>query len=178
DMQKWKDCKETVELSELKGLECTVGVDLSAKIDLTSVDFEFKKDNTYIVISHSFMPEDTLHEKRKTDKVPYDLWIQQGWITTTPGAVVDYEYIKRHIKTMEKENKFKIKEICADPWNATQFMQDMEAEGYTVVEIRQGMATLSGPTKDFREQVYQKKVIHNNNPVLNWAVSNAITKQD
>lgn len=178
DMQKWKDCKETVELSDLKGLECTVGVDLSAKIDLTSVDFEFKKDDKYIVISHSFMPEDTLHEKRKTDKVPYDLWIQQGWITTTPGAVVDYEFIKKHIKNMEKENKFKIKEICADPWNATQFMQDMEADGYTMIEIRQGMATLSGPTKDFREQVYQKKVIHNNNPVLNWAVSNAITKQD
>ncbi|PHA38979.1 terminase [Bacillus toyonensis] len=68
--------------------------------------------------------------------------------------------------------------MCADPWNATQFMQDMEAEGYTMIEIRQGMATLSGPTKDFREQVYQKKVIHNNNPVLNWAVSNAITRQD
>ena len=57
-------------------------------------------------------------------------------------------------------------------------MQDMEAEGYTMIEIRQGMATLSDPTKDFREQVYQKKVIHNNNPVLNWATSNAITKQD
>ncbi|WP_242321879.1 terminase TerL endonuclease subunit, partial [Bacillus cereus group sp. BfR-BA-01354] len=50
DMQKWKDCKETVELSELKGLECTVGVDLSAKIDLTSISFEFKKDDKYIVI--------------------------------------------------------------------------------------------------------------------------------
>ncbi|MFZ7756026.1 terminase large subunit [Bacillus thuringiensis] len=178
DMQKWKDCKETVELSELKGLECTVGVDLSAKIDLTSISFEFKKDDKYIVISHSFMPEDTLAEKRKTDKVPYDLWVQQKWITTTPGAVVDYEYIKTHIRNMEKDHKFKIKEICADPWNATQFMQDMETEGYTMIEIRQGMATLSGPTKDFREQVYQKKVIHNNNPVLNWATSNAITKQD
>ncbi|MCC3933366.1 terminase large subunit, partial [Bacillus thuringiensis serovar kurstaki] len=49
DMQKWKNCKETVELSELKGLECTVGVDLSAKIDLTSISFEFKKDDKYIV---------------------------------------------------------------------------------------------------------------------------------
>ena len=62
NMQKWKDCKETVELSELKGLECTVGVDLSAKIDLTSISFEFKKDDKYIVMSHSFMPEDTLAE--------------------------------------------------------------------------------------------------------------------
>ena len=78
DMQKWKNCKETVELSELKGLECTVGVDLSAKIDLTSISFEFKKDDKYIVLSHSFMPEDTLAEKRQTDKVPYDLWVQQN----------------------------------------------------------------------------------------------------
>ena len=75
---KWKNCKETVELSELKGLECTVGVDLSAKIDLTSISFEFKKDDKYIVLSHSFMPEDTLAEKRQTDKVPYDLWVQQN----------------------------------------------------------------------------------------------------
>ncbi|PGR74840.1 terminase large subunit [Bacillus cereus] len=178
DMSRWNKCDGVIELSELKGMECTVGADLSAKIDLTSVDFEFKKDDNYIVISHSFIPEDTLDEKMKTDKVPYDIWAQQGWITVTPGSVVDYNFVKEYIKTMESDNDFKIKEICADPWNATQFMQDMEAEGYVVVEIRQGMATLSGPTKDFREQVYQKKIIHNNNPVLNWAIGNAVTKQD
>ncbi|PEF61154.1 terminase large subunit [Bacillus cereus] len=178
DMSRWNKCDEVIDLSELRGMECTVGADLSAKIDLTSVDFEFKKDEKYVVISHSFIPEDTLFEKMKTDKVPYDIWAQQGWITVTPGSVVDYNFVKEYIKTMESDNDFKIKEICADPWNATQFMQDMEAEGYVVVEIRQGMATLSGPTKDFREQVYQKKIIHNNNPVLNWAIGNAVTKQD
>ncbi|MED1047292.1 terminase large subunit [Bacillus mycoides] len=178
DMSRWNKCDEVIELSELSGMECTVGADLSAKIDLTSVDFEFKKEEKYIVISHSFIPEDTLAEKMKTDKVPYDIWAQQGWITVTPGSVVDYNFVKEYIKTMESDNEFKIKEICADPWNATQFMQDMEAEGYVVVEIRQGMATLSGPTKDFREQVYQKKIVHNNNPVLNWAIGNAVTKQD
>ncbi|OUZ05855.1 terminase [Bacillus pumilus] len=178
DMSRWNKCDGLIELSELRGMECTVGADLSAKIDLTSVDFEFRKDEEYIVLSHSFIPEDTLAEKMKTDKVPYDIWAQQGWITVTPGSVVDYNFVKEYIKTMESDNEFKIKEICADPWNATQFMQDMEAEGYVVVEIRQGMATLSGPTKDFREQVYQKKIIHNNNPVLNWAIGNAVTKQD
>jgi len=124
------------------------------------------------------MPEDTLDRKRRTDKVPYDLWVQQGWITTTPGAVVDYNFIKSYIKNFERQYNVKVREICADPWNATQFMQDMEAEGYTVVEIRQGIQTLGGATKDFREQVYQGNVIHNNNPVLTWALSNAVTRQD
>ncbi|MGG2988730.1 terminase TerL endonuclease subunit [Geobacillus stearothermophilus] len=178
DMSKWAACGQDFDLSILEGLECVVGVDLSAKIDLTSVGFEFKKDGKYIVLSHSFMPEDTLDRKRKTDKVPYDLWVQQGWITTTPGAVVDYNFIKSYIKNFEQQYNVKVREICADPWNATQFMQDMEAEGYTVVEIRQGIQTLGGATKDFREQVYQGNVIHNNNPVLTWALSNAVTRQD
>ncbi|MED4969732.1 terminase large subunit [Parageobacillus toebii] len=178
DMSKWVACGQDFDLSIIEGLECVVGVDLSAKIDLTSVGFEFKKDGKYIVLSHSFMPEDTLDRKRKTDKVPYDLWVQQGWITTTPGAVVDYNFIKSYIKQFEQQYNVKIREICADPWNATQFMQDMEAEGYTVVEIRQGIQTLGGATKDFREQVYQGNVIHNNNPVLTWALSNAVTRQD
>jgi phage terminase large subunit-like protein len=178
DMSKWAACGQDFDLSIIEGMECTVGVDLSAKIDLTSVGFEFKRDGKYIVLSHSFMPEDTLDRKRKTDKVPYDLWVQQGWITTTPGAVVDYNFIKSYIKNFEQQYNVKVREICADPWNATQFMQDMEAEGYTVVEIRQGIQTLGGATKDFREQVYQGNVIHNNNPVLTWALSNAVTRQD
>jgi phage terminase large subunit-like protein len=178
DMSKWAACGQDFDLSILEGLECVVGVDLSAKIDLTSVSFIFKKDGKYIVLGHSFMPEDTLNQKRRTDKVPYDLWVQQGWITTTPGAVVDYNFIKSYIKNFEQQYKVKVREICADPWNATQFMQDMEAEGYTVIEIRQGIQTLGGPTKDFREQVYSGNVIHNNNPVLTWALSNAVTRQD
>jgi phage terminase large subunit-like protein len=178
DMSKWAACGQDFDLSIIEGLECTVGVDLSAKIDLTSVGFEFKKDGKYIVLSHSFMPEDTLDRKRRMDKVPYDLWVKQGWITTTPGAVVDYNFIKSYIKQFEQQYNVKIREICTDPWNATQFMQDMEAEGYTVVEIRQGIQTLGGATKDFREQVYQGNVIHNNNPVLTWALSNAVTRQD
>jgi phage terminase large subunit-like protein len=179
-MDKWDECKEdNLDLSIIEGLECTVGIDLSAKIDLTSVSFEFKlKDGKYLVLSHSFMPEDTLQVKTNTDKVPYSLWVEQGWITTTPGSVVDYSFIKSYIKNFEETHKCKVKEICADPWNATQFMQDMENEGYTMIEIRQGIATLGAPTKDFREQVYQKNVIHNNNPVLTWAIGNAVTKQD
>ncbi len=46
----WKNCKERLELSGIKRVECTVGVDLSAQNDLTSISFEFKKDDKYIVL--------------------------------------------------------------------------------------------------------------------------------
>jgi phage terminase large subunit-like protein len=57
-------------------------------------------------------------------------------------------------------------------------MNDMTDEGYVAVEIRQGVKTLGGPTKDFRDQVYSGNVLHDNNPVLTWAISNAVTKMD
>lgn len=177
-MDKWRECGSN-EIPDLQGKECYAGIDLSKKIDLTSVGFEFPLGyDRYVVLSHSFMPEDTLAAKRQTDKVPYDLWVQQGWITVTPGAVVDYNFIKSYMMRMKEEQGWIIKESCYDPYNATQFAQDMDAEGYTMVEIRQGVKTLSEPTKNFRELVLQKKIIHNNDPVLTWAVGNAVTKQD
>jgi phage terminase large subunit-like protein len=177
-MDKWKACS-TAKLPDLAGRECYVGIDLSKKIDLTSVSFSFPLDDgNFVVLSHSFIPEDTLVEKRRTDKVPYDLWIRQGWITATDGAVVDYRYIMKYILDLAEKNKWIIREVCYDPYAATQFAQEMETEGYTMVEIRQGVKTLSEPTKNFRELVLQKKIIHNNDPVLTWAISNAVTKQD
>jgi phage terminase large subunit-like protein len=178
NMEKWSLCGETFDFERFRGCECVVGADLSAKIDLTSISFIFKSDDDYHVLSHSFMPEDTLETKSKTDKVPYGLWVQQGWITTTPGAVVDYAFIDSYLENIISKYDIKIKEVCADPWNATQFMQDLEAKGFTMVEIRQGIQTLGAPTKDFREKVYLGRVKHNNNPVLSWAIGNAVTRQD
>ena len=166
-------------MPDLTGRECVVGIDLSSKIDLTSVAFDFRlEDGRYVVLSHSFMPEDTLSVRRKTDKVPYDLWVKQGWITATPGAVVDYRFVGDYIKTQAEKNGWAIREICFDPYNATQFATELMHEGFECVEIRQGVKTLSEPTKDFRNQVYSGNVVHDNNPVLGWAVGNAVIRQD
>ncbi|WP_041344308.1 terminase large subunit, partial [Bacillus subtilis] len=178
DMQAWTDCGSD-QLPDLKNRECYVGIDLSKTIDLTAASFIFPLDDgSFAVESHGFMPEDTFHERMKTDNVPYDLWKKRGWLTTTDGAVVDYDYIRAYIKKMEKENGWRIKEIGYDPYNATQFAQQMEADGYTMVEIRQGVATLSEPTKDFRAKVKAKKIIHPKNDLLTWAMGNAVTKVD
>lgn len=177
DMSKWDDCGRNIDWEELRGLEVVVGVDLSAKIDLTSVNFEAKKEK-YLIKNHSFMPEDTLAVRARTDKAQYQQWATDGWITPTPGAVVDYSFIKAYIIEKEKTYNLVIKEICADPWNATQFMTDMEEEGYTVVEIRQGIKTLGEATKDFREQAYQGNLEHDGSPVLSFAMANAVTRSD
>jgi len=146
---------------------------------LTSISFIFRqKDDTIIVRNHNFLPEDTLTTKKRTDKVPYDLWIEQGWITKTTGSTVDYRYIMKYIQDMELEQGWKIKIICYDPWNSTQFAQELDGEGYDLIEVTQKMKQLTEPTKRFREKVYSGDVKHDGNPVLTWAISNAVVKQD
>jgi phage terminase large subunit-like protein len=152
-------------------------VDLSAKIDLTSVTFEFFFDDKYHIFSHSFMPEDTFRQKMKTERVPYDRWIAGGWITATPGPVVDYRMVLKYVLDKAEKQGWYIAEICIDPWGSVQIGKDFEDEGKTVVEIVQGIKTLSEPTKDFRDMVYLGRVVHDGNPVLAWAVGNAIAEQ-
>lgn len=177
NMDKWALCKG--DISDLEGRECYVGVDLSSKIDLASVAFEFPfEDGVYKVIGHSFIPEDRLVEKMNTDRNPYDLWVKQEWITKTPGAVIDDDDIIAYIEQEAKKNNWVIKEICYDPWSARQFGNVMDKNGHICVEIIQGPKTLSEPTKDFREKTYQRKIVHNGNPVINLALSNAITITD
>lgn len=177
NMSKWAKCGRKMDWEEFRGKEVIVGVDLSAKIDLTSVTFETKAEK-YMIKSHSFMPEDTVKEKSRTDKASYPLWIKDKWMTATPGSVVDYAFVKAYIMNKEEEYDLVIKEICVDGWNATQFMQDMENEGYTVIEISQSIKALTGPTKDFREQVYLTQVEHDDSPVLTWAIGNAVVIAD
>lgn len=178
DMEKWKVCQ--VDKIDLQGRDIVLGIDLSATIDLSSVSGVCvdKIENGIDVFSHSFIPENRMRQKIIKDRVPYDLWLRDGWITTTRGEYVDYEYIKQWIKDLEKNYNCNILEICYDKWNATQFAVSMEDDGYEMVEVVQGIKSLSEPTKKLRAMVMNKEIRHDKNPVLTIAMNNAITKAD
>lgn len=183
DMAKWKERGAITEIPvDTYGRSAYVGIDLSKRIDLTAagiilpidVDGIFK----YVVRAHGFIPEDTVAVHEKTDKVPYRAWAKAGYLTITPGDVVDYRFIESWIHETTDDLGVNVKELCYDPYNATHFAQDFEAQGITTVEVRQGMRTLSEPTKAFREEAYRGNILHEPNPLLDWAVSNAVTKRD
>lgn len=176
DMHKWSKSGADADI-DLYQRRCYCGVDLSAKLDLTSVVFDFPLDNgEYAVLHHSFIPEATMIEKERKDNVPYSAWVRQGYITVIPGEAIEQSWIMDYIMSMAR--KYKIVEIEYDPWNATEFAQRMETEGFTCVEVRQGPRTLSEPMKDVERLVVQGKLIHFKDPVLKWAISNVVATAD
>lgn len=176
NIEKYINAPELIKKEELIGKPCYIGGDLSERNDLTSVVLEFPLDNGYAVLHHSFIPEDKIYDNSKLHKVDYQLWIDKGYITATPGSIVDYDYIENYIISMA--DKYDIREVCFDPWNATQLMAHLEAQGFTVVETRQGFLTLSQPMKDLQGEIENGRVTHFNDPVLKWAMANVVVTSD
>lgn len=181
NLSKWSACKvpNIIELINTKTKKRGyVGFDMSAKIDLASVGFDFPgTDDNYYVMSHSFMPEETYLAHLASDKVPYDVWRDKGYLTVTPGAVIDYRALMKYALDTFKANGWFIAECCLDPWGAIQISADLTANGKTCVEVVQGYKTLSEPTKNFREMAYSGRLKHSGNPLLTWAAGNAVLRK-
>lgn len=183
DISKWKACEVKELPFEIAGKNVFVGFDMSAKIDLTSVGFiiPLKDENDiikYIVFSHSFVPNlEKLRERELVDKMPYLSWAKQGYITVTDSQIVDQEAVWEYVLKFCEKNKLIIDTLCFDPANSSKMMMDLANQGYKCVEVYQSHKSLNESTAGFREQVYEGNVLHIKNPVLDFAMKNAVIKQ-
>lgn len=168
---------EQMEVPELKGKECYIGIDLSSKLDLTGVTAVFPLDNEeYAILSHCFTPEFGLDDRARRDRVPYRKWAREGFLTVIPSEVIDIDYVFNYIKGLAE--KYTVVSCNLDPWNATSLMTKLDNEGFEVNEVRQGYRTLSEPIKYTKELMILKKFNHMNNPLLKWCTANAVAKYD
>ena len=178
DMSKWREAEEEVTLFDFIHCDCVLGIDLSNKLDLTSVAFEFYKDDKFYIFQHSWIPQENYEKRMREGKYRFDMWVEEGNLTIIPGVSVDYNAVRNYIKQIEEDYGLNIIECVYDPWNASQFVQNMYEEGYIMVEMRQGALTMNEPTKDFREKLYSKELIHSQDGLLSWAASNAVAVQN
>lgn len=198
DMAKWKACQRTRLPIDTQGMEVYVGFDMSSKIDLTSVAFVipfqtgvFKnvkdKDGNitqkevigYIVKTHSFIPNrEKLAERKLKDKVDYDAWERIGCLEVTDTPIVDQERVMDYVKEECIKNGWKIKTLCFDPANASKLMMDCSEAGYDVEEVWQSHKHLNEATNGFREEVYLGNVYYLYDPLMNFAMSNAVIRQN
>lgn len=190
DMAKWKACEVKECPIDLTGRPVYVGFDMSAKIDLTSVAFivPYRTDTlddtgsrvvNYYVWTHSFIPTaDKLREHIIKDKVPYDAWERLGYLTLTNTPIVDQAAVMKYVLDEVAKYSLRLECLCFDPANASKLMMDLSNEGYTVEEVFQSHKSLNESTQGFREQVYAGNVQYMHNPLLNYAMSNAVIRQN
>ena len=178
-MDKWDECGAPVIPSEMEGRVCYAGLDLSSTSDLTTLVLVFPpsdESEPYVVLPFFWLPEETLPLRVRRDHVMYDVWEKQGFLQTTEGNVVHYGFIEKFI--CELGENYNIREIAYDRWNATQMVQNLEDDGFTMIPFGQGFRDMSPPTKELMRLVLEHRLAHSGHPVLRWNMDNAFVRTD
>ena len=171
-----------VEPVDITGKQVYIGVDLSKTDDLTSISWIVPLDDGRLYCdSHSFVATKYgLKSKENRDGLPYRELEKVGEcsITQLESGIVDYDQVFEFIEDLIEMNDLECLGICYDPYSANSLISKAEKANYPMIEVRQGTLTLNVPTRTFREQLYDKKIIHSKNTILTHAVNNALTKED
>ncbi len=170
---------ESIEAASLEGRDCYAGLDLSSTGDITALVLIFPprdENEKYVLLPYFWIPEETIPRRVKANSVPYDIWEKQGYIMSTEGNVIHYDFIEKFI--MYLSEKYHILEIAVDRWNATQMIQNLEGEGFTIIPFGQGFSSMSAPTKEFYRLLMEGRIIHGGNPVLRWMAGNVVIDTD
>lgn len=175
---KWRKCESDLELRDLIGKECYVGLDLSHGGDLTTIHIEIPLENgEFYEHSHSFMPRARLQEHIVSDIAPYDLWEEQELMTVTGGQDSyknDYKFIIKYLKEIVDEYDLQLQAIGYDPHNADGFLSDLEEFGVPLLEIKQSARFLNDGTEDMQLNIESGKIKYNKKEeLLSYSVSNA-----
>lgn len=174
----WDACDGQVNVDELAGRSCIGGLDMAATTDVAALVRYFPSggEGPDLVVPTFWIPEETIRERSKRDRVPYDVWAREGLVNATPGNVVDYDRVRADILAMHEATPFA--ELAFDPWNVTQLATQLAGDGLTVVPFRQGFASLSPATKEMEKRLLARSFAHGGNPVLRWMSGNVSVSTD
>jgi phage terminase large subunit-like protein len=180
--QVWKDC--TGAATPLAGLDVYAGLDLSEVADLTAfVKIGRDGDGVWHVEPQFWLPGEGLEQKAIKDRMPWDLWRNQGLLLATEGKAVSYEAVAQHLR--REFERCEIKKLAFDRWNMRHLTPWLEKAGFSeefiaehFVDFGQGFASMSPALRDLEQLVLERKLEHPGHPILTSCVANTVIVRD
>ena len=162
---------------ELEGLVYG-GLDLSATTDLTALVLLCRVNGIVRVHPHFWMPQDSVQEAARRDRAPYDVWVRQGLLRTTPGKVIDYDFVARDIG--EITAGLSVAKLGFDRWRMDRMKGALERQGVDLPlePFGQGYASMSPALDALEADLLNGVVRHGGHPVLTMCAANAVAVQD
>ena len=157
----------------------TAGLDLSSRTDLTAFIVTRKNtDGTKDVWPHFWAPENGIHDRAKSDRVPYDLWAEQGYLHTTPGSTVDYAFVAQEIASILQS--VEVEFISYDRWRIDLLKKEFDSLGINLPlePFGQGFKDMSPALEDLEADLLNSRINHGDHPILNMCAANAIATKD
>lgn len=126
-----------------------------------------------------WIPEGTMADREREDRVPYSLWREKGWVVATEGFVIDYDRVFTDIVALAKRFPLlKQSQIGYDPAFATDIATRLRAAGFNAMEILQNYKYMSEPCMVMEALLKSKRITHDGNRCMRRCVENVAVKRD
>jgi phage terminase large subunit-like protein len=163
---------EAPDLRDLKGRVAFLGLDLSAKTDLTAAALLLPDEDGSggDLLIRAWMPGEDLERRMQRDNAPFDRWADEGWLTIQDGARINGEALLEDLLEWVKPHD--VVAVGADPHHAQELIRKLEDHGLDVIEVSQAVRNLSEATKTFEAMVMERALRHDRSPLMRWCLGN------
>ena len=176
NLAKWNACAGPVDIEQLREWPCFGGLDLSSTQDIAAFRLVWFMDDIIYTHGIAWCPAGSVQYRNERGTVPYQSWVESGYLRQTPGEIVDYGIIERDILALVQG--LRLEQIAYDRWNATDLCNRLADQGLPLIEFVQGPKSYH-PAMQFLERHYMAgNLRHGGNPLLTWCASNLIPRYD
>ena len=175
NIDRWNQAADPgITLEQFADTPCILALDLASKVDIAALEILFiLGPKEYVRFGKYYLPEATVDAGVNKN---YKTWVDQGWITATPGNIIDFEFIEQDI--LQLQNDFQILELAFDKWQSTMLITALMNEGIECVEMPQQVRFFTDPMKTMGGLIMGRHIKHNGDPVYTWMLSNVYGKPD
>ena len=181
DIDAWNNAE--IDPIDISGQRAWIGIDVGKSSDLYAISWLIPQDGYWYADSYAFVgTKYGLEAKIKADRLDYIRLQDMGQceITQLDSGVIDVERVYQWLDSFVEEHNLDVQAICYDPAQYGSLLTQIEKghPEWQQVSVRQGTLTLSMPTKQFRDDILERRVRHPNNEILTGAMVNAVLKSD
>lgn len=184
DQDLWRSIESVFAYVDLKGTDPIGALDLSGTQDLTALALWWEAQVAHAAVEF-WTPKDTLVARSKRDNVPYDLWVDQGFVTATPGRAVDYRWVAFRLGQLQQE--IGLQRVAFDPYRIKYLEKALDEEGIEIELVPHGQGYYKSADSGlwmphsievFEERLTKRTAKVLKNPALTYAAASAVMEPD
>ena len=178
NMLEWdRNADPTLLLDSFNGRRAWLALDLASKVDIAALEILIEDAPGKLVrFGRYYLPHDRVEAEAHSTLAHFAGWALDGWVTLTSGNVIDFSVIKATV--VELCSRLDVQAVAFDPFQATQFAAELQAQGVPMVEVRQIVANMSEPMKQVEADTRAGVLRHDGDPVMAWMMGNVIARTD
>ena len=172
-MSDWDECGEAFDSSLLIGHDAWVAIDFGWRDDYAAMVTLVEREGHYFALPQFWLPKEGSRDKRGE---PTQGFIRRTLLTLTDGNATDIQAIYNAVKVAAE--KYNVREVVVDPWNARAQGQYFQEQGYSVVEFSQTKANYNEPCRMLESLLKERKIHHAGHAILRWMASNTAVEMN